>query len=76
MLQFEKFYNRNQLVEHTGLSRTAIEQVIIDVEYLKIGNQQNYKGIDVLIKLNPNDAELQNIKRTMYTNAIHTRDIK
>ena len=70
MLQFEKFYNRNQLVKHTGLSRASIEKVVNDMECLQIGNQKNYKGIDILIRLNPNNQELQKIKDNLFSKKI------
>ena len=66
MLQFEKFYNRNQLVKHTGLSRTSVQKVVNDIEYLQIGNQKNYKGIDILIKLNPNNPELKEARDKLF----------
>ena len=76
MLQFEKFYNRNQLVKHTGLSRAAIQKVVDDMEYLQIGNQKNYKGIDILIKLNPNNQELQKTRDDLFLKRADTSDAK
>jgi len=74
MLQFEKFYNRNQLVKHTGLSRTAIEKVVDDINFLQIGNQKNYKGIDILIKLNPNNEELYRTRDNLFAKRADTSD--
>lgn len=62
---YHKFYNRNQIMQNTNITRSSVEKLVSDLKPIKLGGMIVYKGIDLLIKLNPDDEELKLLHRNL-----------
>jgi len=53
MIEADKFYNRNKLSISSGLSYRTVDDLVSDIEPIKIGKRKIYRGVDILQKLTP-----------------------